>query len=433
MRSVLAPRVIALALLALAVSSICAWVVTREALPGHVRFASAETGGLYHRVLTQLSSELGRREGCRTELQATPGSVANLELLRAGAIDIAILQATSVADDDIAVIAPLYEELVHVIVRRGSGLTSVREFAGRRILLGREGSGMRTSAFALLAHYRIDPTHVAANEGYFTDLLTDPSLDGAIVTTGIDNPDLERLLATNEFKLLAVDDAQAISLRNPLFHPRSAPRGLYNEGPPLPSDDLLTIATTALLVARADAGAPLVRAAASALYETKSLQGVPLTIEPADAAAQSPLPLHPATQALLNPYEGLETLVGLLDAVSGIKELLVGIAALGYLAWDQRRRLRARARATVVHEQKERLDAFLERTVAIERAQMHTTEIAALHDFLDQVTLIKLEALEELTHEDLRADQMFSIFLMQCANLIRKIQSKILAQQSLAH
>ena len=37
----------------------------------------------------------------------------------------------------------------------------------------------------------------------------------------------------------------------------------------------------------------------------------------------------------------------------------------------------------------------------------------------------KLRAIEELTHEDLRADTSFSIFLQQCANLTRKIQSKI--------
>ena len=43
----------------------------------------------------------------------------------------------------------------------------------------------------------------------------------------------------------------------------------------------------------------------------------------------------------------------------------------------------------------------------------------------DQVALLKLEALEKLTHEDLRGNRMFLIFLTQCANLISKIQAKL--------
>ncbi|MEM1062528.1 MAG: hypothetical protein AAGJ97_09415, partial [Planctomycetota bacterium] len=47
---------------------------------------------------------------------------------------------------------------------------------------------------------------------------------------------------------------------------------------------------------------------------------------------------------------------------------------------------------------------------------------------LDEVTNIKLEALDRLTHEELCGDGTFSIFLTQCANLISKIQLKILEQ-----
>ena len=48
-----------------------------------------------------------------------------------------------------------------------------------------------------------------------------------------------------------------------------------------------------------------------------------------------------------------------------------------------------------------------------------------LRMYLDQVTQIKLHALDELTDEALRGDQMFAIFLAQCSNLSRKIQLKI--------
>ncbi len=59
-----------------------------------------------------------------------------------------------------------------------------------------------------------------------------------------------------------------------------------------------------------------------------------------------------------------------------------------------------------------------------ERAQMDTQDPDELDLYLDEVTRIKLTTLDELTHEELRGDQAFAIFLSQCANLIRKIQSK---------
>ncbi len=57
---------------------------------------------------------------------------------------------------------------------------------------------------------------------------------------------------------------------------------------------------------------------------------------------------------------------------------------------------------------------------------MDTVDVDELQGFLDQVTEIKLEALTQLTHEELRSDQAFSIFILQCGNLISKIQMKIL-------
>jgi TRAP transporter TAXI family solute receptor len=426
MQSMTLHRWVVLLLLVAGVGSVLTWFGARDPLPATIRIATGEPGGLYHHLASSLRDTLQERSGAAIELVTTRGSLENLALLSAGEVDLALLQATSVPFESAAVVAPLYPEFVHVIVRRGGTLKSLGDLAGRRIVLGPQGSGMRESAKQLLAHYRINPDQVAANEGYFTALLEDATLEGAIVTTGIDNPDLARVLGSNRFVLLPVEDAEAISLRNSLFRPMTIPRGLYNEGPALPATDLPTIATTAMLVARADAGDAVLRWTLECMYGSDSYSSLPLSIPKHEALAASPLPLHPVARTFLNPYEGLDTVTKMIEALSGIKELLFGLVAFGYLIWDQRRRLKQRASAQSVAFQKERLDAYLARTVAIERAQIHTTDVAELNEFLDQITVIKLEAIEELTEEELRGDQMFSIFLAQCANLIRKIQSKIL-------
>lgn len=155
------------------------------------------------------------------------------------------------------------------------------------------------------------------------------------------------------------------------------------------------------------------------------LAAFPLAIPEREALARTPAPLHPRARAYLDPYGGIDVLSQSLEALSGAKELLFGLGALVYLLWDSARWLRGRRRKREMHEQKERLDLYLARTVKIERSQMHTTDPAELERYLDEVTVIKLEALEELTHEDLRGDRMFLIFLTQCANLIHKIQTKL--------
>ncbi len=78
-----------------------------------------------------------------------------------------------------------------------------------------------------------------------------------------------------------------------------------------------------------------------------------------------------------------------------------------------------------IRVQKELLDAFFEETLEIERMQMHEKDPELLKKYLEDVTRTKLHALEELTHEDLRDDRIFQIFLTECANLTRKIQSKL--------
>ena len=85
----------------------------------------------------------------------------------------------------------------------------------------------------------------------------------------------------------------------------------------------------------------------------------------------------------------------------------------------------------IVSRQKEHLDLLLTETLRIEREQSETDDIQQLQTYVDSVTKIKLQALHELTEEDLRGNQEFSIFLDQCSTLINRMQLKILFQTKL--
>lgn len=341
----------------------------------------------------------------------------------------AILQNGAVPMDGLTVVAPLHYDVVHVVVRRDRGIHSILDLEGKTVVLGPAGSGMRRSAEDVLDHYDLTDRVVDRSSAYFHDMLEDPSLDAAIVTTGVANTDLKQLLHSEDFELLPLD-AEALALKYAFFECFDVPRGLYAEGPPVPQTDVRTVATIAYLVVREGAPDLLVTELLESLYSEEVRTEFPHLISHRDAADVLPVRLHPVSERFFDPFDSIGLLAAVMESLAATKELIFAFGAGMYLLWDRWRRLKERERQEEIKAQKEHLDTFLERTLKVEHAQMKTVDPKELRQFLDEVTRIKLQALQELTNEDLRADQMFSLFLMQCANLISKIQMKLITRDS---
>ena len=414
-------------MLGVVVVSIMTWFATRESMPREIRLATAKSGGLYAEFATNFKPYLEESTGSSVKLQTTQGSVENLELLRRGEVQLAIVQA-GVADlEGVVALAPLYPDVVHVVVRKGSGIQTIRDLAGRGVSIGPLGSGMREAAGDLLSHYGMGEELLEQNDAYFLALLEDREqpLDGAIVTTGLLNPDLAKLLSDSRFELLPLD-AEAISVRYPYFEPFTIPRGMYAAAPPQPPKPVATVATMSFLAARRDASGLLVEEVLACLYEQFPPSRFPAVVPPGEAATWSTVPLHPAARAFHDPYKGLGLLADFMDSLAGIKELLFALGAGLYLLWLRWKRIKEHEVRAQVARQMRRLNELIDETARIERAQMVSQDPVELKQFLDEVTLIKLRGLQEMSDENLRGDRMFSIFLMQCANLIRKIQGKLI-------
>ena len=418
---------LAMAMLTILVTSLVAWQATRDRLPEVIRIATGPKGGLYHRVGRVLGDEIERRTGHSVELVTSQGSVENREQLLAGNCNLAVLQLGSIDKVGIAALSPLYPEVVHVIVRRNRGISSIRDLTGRSLIVGLADSGMRRSANAIIDHYQIQPAGLADPKRHFAQLAQHPERDAAIVTTGFLNPDLTRLLASGEFDLIPILDAKALALRHSYFFASQIPRGLYAARPPLPPEPVETVATIAFLAAAPDASPLLVGVTLRALHESYLQSKIPGLVSPSEAADWSQLALHQAAQGYYDPYRGLGLLTNFMETLSAVKELFFALGAGLYLAWRWWRGLaRREVRARLV-VQKERLDDFLNQTVAIEEAQMKAQEGYELRAYLDEVTRIKIDAISELTHEELRGNRMFSIFLAQCSSVSRKIEAKLAA------
>lgn len=418
-------RWVAWSLFAVVCLSILTWHYTRERLPDEIRIATASNGGLYHRFASAFAPPLTARAGREVRLVETAGSRENCNLLLNGGADLAILQAGSMHMNHLVAIAPLYHEAIFVIAREGSGIEKVGDLEGCNVAVGPPGSGMRSAAVDLLLHYGISVEDLADTDHYFTDLAGSDDLDAAIVTTGLTNPDLDALLSAGGFNLVPIGGAEAFCVLHPAFEPLVVPEGLFGERPAVPAEPVTTVATTAFLAARDDVSDLLVDVAVRALYENDLRALVPTLLTPVEARDWPQQPLHRVSYRYLHPYDNIGVLANLMESLAATKELLFALAAGVFLVITRWRSTQARQKERELEVMKDRLDQLIDETAQIERLQMATADGDKLAEYLNAITRIKLRALDELAHEDLRSDQMFAIFLMQCGNVINKIQAKL--------
>ena len=126
-----------------------------------------------------------------------------------GEADLAIVQGGAVPIEKVCVVTPLFREFVFVIVRKGTGIKSVWELAGKKVCLGQRGSGNRAAAVKVLRHFGISPNDLQGNNDLSLSALSDDdTIDAAIVTAGIEHPYLRQLLSTNEFDILPIQRRQ---------------------------------------------------------------------------------------------------------------------------------------------------------------------------------------------------------------------------------
>ncbi len=399
------------------------WYITRETLPPEIRIAAGKQGGLYHTLATDFAKRLEERTRRPVRVVESPGSEANLALLRDGGADLAMIQTVSLTPNGIAGIAPLFPEPLHFIVRTGTNIHSPADLKRHRVALGLAGSSIRQNATTVLSHYGVALKDVKDEGDHFGAIAHDKGIDAALVTTGWMNPILEDLLHRPDLELIGISDADGFSLRHPWFASTTLPSGLYHGQPNKP---LQTVAVTALLATRSDTSDRLVQESLAALYETDLRASFPAVFSAKAAKEYDAAVMHPGVVKYHDPSVAFKRLSQAMELISKSKEALFGIVAAGILIWRWILRRREQAAAAADKVQKQKLDEFIGRTLTVELEQMDVTNPEQLRPFLRRVTHIKQDALKELTSEKVRGDQLFAIFLSQCAALSEKIQMRMI-------
>jgi len=213
------------------------------------RIGTGSTGGTYYPVGGLLASAISNPPGSHpceeggacgvpgliAVAQTTQGSVDNVQRMAKGALESALCQADvaywaatgqgSFAEsgpvEGLGVITSLFPELMHLVVRRGSGIRTVPDLAGKRVSLDTEGSGSRVEALLLLAAYGVDPRKLevqALSSGQSADALRKGELDAFFMVAGAPVSVIEELADEHLIDLVPIDgDGAALLVKEYSF------------------------------------------------------------------------------------------------------------------------------------------------------------------------------------------------------------------------
>ena len=195
------------------------------------RIGTGGTAGTYYPVGGMIANAVSQPGKIVVTAQASNGSLANVTAINGGAMESGFSQAdvatwaqkgTGIFEGKPSVpglrlIANLYPESVHVVVRKGSGIKTVADLKGKRVALDEPGSGTLVNARAILAAYGIKesdikPEYIKPNQA--GDKMKDGSLDAFFFTGGAPAGAIAELASSGAgIDILPIEGAQAEALK----------------------------------------------------------------------------------------------------------------------------------------------------------------------------------------------------------------------------
>jgi hypothetical protein len=427
MRAVIA---IIVALLMVGAAAILLFTVARDDQPPHLVIATGTESGTYHTLGVAIARVL-ETEGvvASTEVLVTEGSVANMALVGGPdrQADLAFVQSDTRPTAAVRLLAPLYQEFLHIMVARevATSVTGVADLEGLRVALGAPGSGTRTVAERVIDHFGIEiaedidlpPEDVAQG-------LADGSIDAAFILSAIPSPVVEDLCERDAVRFLSLGDAQergneadALALVFPSLAGGVIPRATYER---FPENPVATIEVSAMLVASSELESGFATTVLSTLFAHRS-KLVETETERVVAARrihekfQPESVLIPYHKGAVHYYQRTKPpfFVEYAETLSFFFTVLVGLfsVAVAFREWMRRK---MKNRIDVFYVEVERLTGTID--------EMSVDELVELRRSLGD---LRRRAFAELVAERLEANESFTIFQDYLASERAAIDARI--------
>jgi TRAP transporter TAXI family solute receptor len=289
----------------------------QEPARGSVVITAGNTTGVYYAWAQQLAQQLKiTNPRLRVVIRRSDGSVQNLARLRDGTADLALTtvdaterptrddssplaadakDAAAATNTPLRALGRIYDDYVHIVVRSDSPLRSVADLAGRRVAVNTPGSGTALVAGRVIKAAGISVLESDLGVADGMAALEQQKLDAVIWSGGIPTPSIAATAGRTRLRLLPLGDL-ASTLRatyGSVYRPATIPPGRYPG-----TEEVATLASPNLLVARADADSAMVRAVLSTIFDRRDAIGARVPAANATdrrtAIWTGKLDLHPA-------------------------------------------------------------------------------------------------------------------------------------------
>lgn len=276
-----------------------------------VNILTGGTSGVYYPLGVAISKVITDKvPGTRPSVQATKGSVENLNLIQGGKGEIGFTLGDSLAAavagstdagfkaplDNVRTLGAIYPNYVQIVASEESGIKTLADLKGKRVSVGAPKSGTELNARAILAAAGLSYEDLGKVEyldfAQSVELMKNRQLDATLQSAGLGVASIRDLAVSVPITVVAVPADVVEKLGQPFFA-ANIPAGTY-EGQ---SADVATVAVPNFLVTRADLSDELVYNMTAAIFDNldslvaahAAAKGITL-----DAAAKgSPAPLHP--------------------------------------------------------------------------------------------------------------------------------------------
>lgn len=275
--------------------------------------ATGGTSGTYYPVGSGIASIVTKHvDGIQMNAESTGGSVANSKMAQNKETDFFLGAAATVKGamegqppesfpdpiTDIRSVTALYSEVFQFVTLSNSGIKSINDLKGKKVAVGKAGSGTERNAKIFLTYYGITYDDIDEQFQSFGEAVTslkDRQLDVAIVASGLPTAAIVDAATTLDVRFLAMDEevAKKITDDNKYYKIDRIKAGTYNGQ----DEDILAIGTPALLNVRSDIPEEDVYNILTKFYENIDVlgdihaQGKNIKLETALAGVS--IPLHP--------------------------------------------------------------------------------------------------------------------------------------------
>lgn len=292
-----------------------------------VNVATATTGGVYYPLGNALAKMWSDKLGVKGSAQATAGTAQNITLFEKKEAEIAFAQNGVVAtaykgedqfkdhaNKDLRAMTYLYPNVMHFVVRKDSGIKSIKDLAGKKIVPGTVGSATEINTKEMLSLYDLDYSNkknikadfVGYNEA--AELMKNKQADATMIAGGLPTAAIIDMASSFDLQLLSIepDMIKKITEKYPWYFEYVIPKNSYKGQ----TEDIHTLAVANILLVRKDLSDDLVYALTKAIYEnTDQLVAAHETakyIKLQNALDGLTCPLHPGAEKFYKE-KGLDT------------------------------------------------------------------------------------------------------------------------------